>query len=120
MAPTLSSSRSVGEGGIKGDRMWEAVAICCYPSESVGDVGGRKEEDKDYQGQVASTACVAKNRQSDAEKSAGWFVINYLSNVKQLPKEMLTSQPWEHVSFFIPDISICSHHNDESHFLNMT
>ncbi|KAK2826385.1 hypothetical protein Q5P01_020599 [Channa striata] len=30
----------------------EAVAIRCYPGESVGDAGSRKEKDKDFQGQV--------------------------------------------------------------------
>lgn len=52
MAPTLSASGSVGEGGVEVEARGEAVAVCRYPGESVGDAGSRKEKDKDFQGQV--------------------------------------------------------------------
>lgn len=50
MAPTLSASGSVGEGGV--EARGEAVAVRRYPGECVGDAGSRKEKDKDFQGQV--------------------------------------------------------------------
>jgi len=46
MAPTLSASGSVGEKGV--EARGEAVAVCRYPGESVGEAGSRKEKDKDF------------------------------------------------------------------------
>lgn len=50
MACVPSASGSVGEVGVEAGG--EAVAVCCYPGESVGEAGSRKEKDKDFQSQV--------------------------------------------------------------------
>lgn len=100
MVPTLSASGSVGEGVSGGERrreerLWPCAAIQgrVWATRAAGYRKTRTSKAK-------WAACMAKNRRDDAQRSPGWFVISYFSNVKQLTRER--EKCWHHCE--------CSHH----------
>lgn len=97
MAPTLSASGSVGEGRVEGSGGERRG--CGRTPLSRGECGRRGQQEREIQGLPRPSGLrfavyMAKNRRDDAQRSAGWFVISYFSNVKQLTRER--EKCWHH------------------------
>ncbi len=100
MVPTLSASGSVGEGRVEGSGGERRG--CGRTPLSRGECG---QQERERQGLPRPSGprfagYTAKNRRDDAQRSVGWFVIGYFSNVKQVTRERKN----------VDITGVCSHH----------